>query len=190
VDERVYFDQDFAYAAAHVMSPPFRPKFHQKALWAGLASGSLQTTATDHCCFCAPQKAGGIGDFTKIPNGTAGIEDRMSVLWHHGVGAGRITPEEFVAITSTNAARLFNLMPRKGLIAVGADADLVVWDEQASRVISAKTHHQNVDFNVFEGMEVKGLARTTIANGKVVWSEGTLRAERGAGRYLERKPAS
>jgi dihydropyrimidinase len=190
VDESVYFDQDFAYAAAHVMSPPFRPKFHQKALWAGLAAGSLQTTATDHCCFCAPQKAGGMGDFTKIPNGTAGIEDRMSVLWHHGVRAGRITPEEFVAITSTNAARLFHLMPRKGVIAVGADADLVVWDTAASRVISAKTHHQNVDFNVFEGMEVTGLARTTIANGKVVWHEGTLRAERGAGRYLERRPSN
>ncbi len=186
VDESVYWDPDFAYAAAHVMSPPFRPKHHQKALWAGLASGSLQTTATDHCCFCAPQKAGGVGDFTKIPNGTAGIEDRMSILWHEGVRTGRLTPQEFVAVTSTNAARIFGLMPRKGLIAVGADADLVVWDPAASRTISAKTHHQNVDFNVFEGRTVTGLARSTIANGKLVWHEGSLRAVRGAGRYIKR----
>jgi dihydropyrimidinase len=187
VDESVYWDKNFAFAAAHVMSPPFRPKSHQHALWSGLAAGSLQTTATDHCCFCAPQKAGGMADFTKIPNGTAGIEDRMSVLWHHGVRAGRLTPEEFVAITSTNAARLFNLAPRKGFIAVGADADLVIWDADASRTISAKTHHQNVDFNVFEGMSVTGLARTTIANGKIVWHNGELRAERGAGRYIYRR---
>jgi len=187
IDEQVYWDENFERAAAHVMSPPFRPKHHQKALWAGLASGNLQTTATDHCCFCAPQKAGGIGDFTKIPNGTAGIEDRMSVLWHFGVRSGRLTPEEFVAITSTNAARIFSLMPRKGLIALGADADLVVWDPAATRTISAKTHHQNVDFNVYEGIDVTGLARTTIANGKIVWQDGTLRAMRGAGRYIARR---
>jgi dihydropyrimidinase len=186
VDESVYWDKDFEKAAAHVMSPPFRPKHHQQALWAGLASGNLQTTATDHCCFCAPQKAGGKGDFTKIPNGTAGIEDRLSVLWHHGVRTGRLTPEEFVAITSTNTAKIFNIFPRKGTVAVGADADLVVWDPNASRVISAKTHHQNVDFNVYEGMEVTGLARTTIANGKIVWHDGQLHAVRGAGRYVER----
>jgi dihydropyrimidinase len=190
VDESVYWNQDFSFAAAHVMSPPFRAKHHQKALWAGLASGSLQTTATDHCCFCAPQKAGGAGDFTKIPNGTAGIEDRMSILWHEGVRTGRLTPEEFVAVTSTNTARIFGLMPRKGLIAVGADADLVVWDGEASRTISAKTHHQNVDFNVFEGRTVTGLARTTVANGKIVWHEGELRAVRGAGRYIKRSLAA
>jgi dihydropyrimidinase len=187
VDESVYWDADFERAAAHVMSPPFRPKHHQKALWAGLSSGNLQTTATDHCCFCAPQKAGGMGDFTKIPNGTAGIEDRMSILWHHGVRTGRLTPQEFVAVTSANAARIFSLMPRKGLVAVGADADLVVWDPEASRTISAKTHHQKVDFNVYEGMSVTGLARTTIANGKIVWHDGQLRAVRGAGRYLARR---
>jgi dihydropyrimidinase len=188
IDDSVYGDQDFARAAAHVMSPPFRPKHHQKALWAGLASGSLQTTATDHCCFCAPQKAGGAGDFTKIPNGTAGIEDRMSIIWHEGVRTGRLTPNEFVAVTSTNSARIFNLMPRKGLIAVGADADLVIWDPAASRTISAATHHQNVDFNVFEGRTVTGLARTTVAQGKIVWHDNTLRAVRGAGRYLKRSP--
>jgi dihydropyrimidinase len=186
IDESVYWDKDFAKAAAHVMSPPFRPKHHQKALWAGLAAGTLQTTATDHCCFCAPQKAGGIGDFTKIPNGTAGIEDRMSILWHHGVRTGRLTEQEFVAITSTNTAKIFNIFPRKGAVAVGADADLVVWDPNASRTISASTHHQNIDFNVFEGMNVTGLARSTIANGKLVWHDGDLRAVRGAGRYINR----
>jgi len=188
IDDSVYLDPDFTRAAAHVMSPPFRPKEHQDFLWKALQAGHLQTTATDHCCFCAPQKAAGKDDFTKIPNGCAGIEDRMSLLWHYGVETGRLTPSEFVAVTSTNAARIFNLHPRKGAIEAGADADLVVWDANASRTISAKTHHQNVDFNVFEGRTVKGVASTTIAAGKVVWSGGDLRAERGAGRYLPRKP--
>ena len=187
IDESVYLDSDFTRAAAHVMSPPFRAKEHQDALWKGLQSGHLHTTATDHCSFCAPQKAAGRDDFTKIPNGCAGIEDRMSLLWHYGVETGRLTPSEFVQVTSTNAARIFNLYPRKGAIEVGADADLVVWDANATRTISAKTHHQNVDFNVFEGRTVKGIASQTIAAGKLVWSDGDLRAERGAGQYLSRK---
>lgn len=186
IDESVYQDTDFATAAAYVMSPPFRPKHHQKALWAGLTSGQLQTTATDHCAFCAPQKAAGRDNFTLIPNGTAGIEDRMSVLWHHGVRQGRLTPSEFVAVTSTNTAKIFNIHPRKGAVEVGADADLVLWDPEASRTIAAKTHHQNVDFNVYEGMEVTGLASTTISQGKIVWHKGELRAVKGAGRYIER----
>ena len=188
IDDSVYLDPDFTRAAAHVMSPPFRPKEHQEFLWKALQAGHLQTTATDHCCFCAPQKAAGRDDFTKIPNGCAGIEDRMSLLWHYGVETGRLTPSEFVQVTSTNAARIFNLYPRKGAVEVGSDADLVVWDANASRTISAKTHHQNVDFNIFEGRTVKGIANTTIAAGKVVWSDGALRAERGAGSYLARKP--
>jgi dihydropyrimidinase len=188
IDDSVYRDADFTRAAAHVMSPPFRSKEHQDALWKALQAGHLHTTATDHCCFCAPQKAAGRNDFTKIPNGCAGIEDRMSLLWHYGVETGRLTPSEFVQVTSTNAARIFNLYPRKGSIEVGADADLVVWDANASRTISAKTHHQNVDFNVFEGRTVKGVANQTIAAGKLVWIDGDLRAEAGAGRYLERKP--
>jgi dihydropyrimidinase len=187
IDDSVYLDPDFTRAAAHVMSPPFRPKEHQEVLWRALQAGHLQTTATDHCCFCAPQKAAGRDDFTKIPNGCGGIEDRMSLLWHYGVESGRLTPSEFVQVTSTNAARIFNLYPRKGAVEVGADADLVVWDANASRTISAKTHHQNVDFNVFEGRTVKGVADQTIAGGKVVWARGSLRAERGAGRYLPRK---
>ncbi len=186
VDESVYYDPDFTRAAAHVMSPPFRPKHHQAALWAGLASGSLQTTASDHCCFCAPQKAGGRDNFTRIPNGTAGVEDRMSVLWDQGVRQGRLTAEEFVAVTSTNTAKIFNIHPRKGDIAEGGDADIVVWDADASRTISARTHHQNVDFSVYEGMTVTGLARHTISNGTLIWTDGDLRAVRGAGRYIPR----
>ena len=188
IDDSVYRDADFTRAAAHVMSPPFRGKEHQDALWKALQAGHLHTTATDHCCFCAAQKAAGRNDFTKIPNGCAGIEDRMSLLWHYGVETGRLTPSEFVQVTSTNAAHIFNLYPRKGAIEVGADADLVVWDANATRTISAKTHHQNVDFNVFEGRTVKGVANKTVAAGKLVWSDGDLRAEQGAGRYLQRKP--
>jgi dihydropyrimidinase len=186
IDESVYRHPDWSTAAAHVMSPPFRPKHHQEALWAGLAAGQLQTTATDHCCFCAPQKAQGRNDFTRIPNGTGGVEDRMSVLWHHGVRTGRLTPNEFVAVTSANCARIFNIYPRKGSVSVGADADLVVWDPEGSRTISAKTHHQNVDFNIYEGMEVTGRASHTVSRGKVVWKDGELRTERGVGRYVER----
>ena len=110
----------------------------------------------------------------------------MSVLWHHGVRTGRLTPSEFVRVTSTAAAQIFNIYPRKGAVATGADADLVVWDPSASRTISAKTHHQKIDFNVYEGMEVTGLAKTTLSQGKVVWDDGELRATRGAGRYIDR----
>jgi dihydropyrimidinase len=190
IDESVYKHPNFEVAAAHVMSPPFRAKEHQAALWKGLQSGALQTTATDHCCFCADQKAAGIDDFTLIPNGTGGVEDRMAVLWTHGVRSGRLTKEEFVATTSTNAARIFNLHPHKGVIVEGADADIVVWDPEASRTISVKTHHQKVDFNIFEGMEVKGNPSHTISRGKLTYVKGELRAEKGAGRYQKRKPFS
>lgn len=149
-------------------------------------SGQLQTTATDHCCFCKEQKEAGKADFTRIPNGTPGIEDRMSVLWHFGVKSGKLTPENFVALTSTNTARIFNMYPRKGSITIGADADIVLWDPTAERTISAATHHQNVDYNIYEGMTVSGLARKTISNGKLVWDNGDLKAVKGAGRYLER----
>ncbi len=186
IDDSVYRHPDWSTAAAYVMSPPFRAREHQDALWRGLQSGNLQTTATDHCCFCAPQKAAGRGDFTKIPNGTGGVEDRMSVLWHHGVGKGRLTPNEFVRVTSANAAQIFNIYPRKGSVSVGADADLVVWDPNGTRKISAKTHHQKIDFNIFEGMSVRGIATHTLSQGKVVWAEGKLDAVKGAGRYVDR----
>ncbi|MDI6653265.1 dihydropyrimidinase [Gluconobacter japonicus] len=187
-DESVYQSSDWLQASRYVMSPPFREKSHQQALWGGLSSGQLQTTATDHCCFCRSQKEMGLTDFTRIPNGVPGIEDRMSILWHHGVTSGKLTPEQFVSVTSSNTARIFNLHTRKGLIAAGADADIVLWDPLATRTISSATHHQNVDYNIYEGITVTGVAKKTISQGRVVWDDGTLRAERGQGRYVERKP--
>ncbi len=186
IDDSVYRHPDWDFAAAHVMSPPFRPKKHKEALWRGLQSGMLQTTATDHCCFCTPQKRMGHNNFTQIPNGTGGVEDRMHVLWHHGVNSGRLTMNEFVAITSTNAAKIFNIYPRKGSISVGADADIAIWDPERERTISRETHHQNIDFNIFEGMTVKGINAITISQGKVVYRDGDVRTERGAGRYIPR----
>jgi dihydropyrimidinase len=188
VDDSVYRNPDFAAAAAHVMSPPFRPKGHQEMLWRGLQAGSLHTTATDHCVFCAPQKAAGKANFAQIPNGCGGVEERLAVLWHEGVNTGRLTPNEFVAVTSTNAARIFNLYPRKGLVAAGADADLVVWDPSTSKTLSVKTQKSKVDYNIFEGRTVRGIPMTTISQGKVVYAKGELRTVPGAGRYLKREP--
>ena len=130
----------------------------------------------------------GLEDFRKIPNGTAGVEDRMSVLWHHGVRTGKLTPSEFVSVTSTNTAKIFNIYPKKGSLAVGADADVVIWDPNATRTISKDTHHQNIDFNIFEGMEVTGNAGVTISRGTVVWENGQLKTTEGAGRYINRPP--
>jgi len=186
IDDSVYRDPDFARAAAHVMSPPFRAKDHQAALWKGLQSGSLQTTATDHCCFCADQKAAGKDNFTLIPNGTGGVEDRLAILWTYGVGTGKLTPQEFVAVTSANTAKIFNIYPQKGVIRAGADADIVVWDPAASKTISAKSHQQNVDFNIFEGMTVTGLASHTISGGVLRYKDGELRTEKGSGKYIKR----
>lgn len=188
IDDSVYLNPDWDTAAHYVMSPPFRPRGHQEALWRGLQAGMLQTTATDHCCFCTPQKQAGKDDFRIIPNGTGGVEDRMSVLWHHGVVTGRLTPNEFVRVCSTNAAQIFNIYPRKGAIAIGSDADIVVWDHEATRTISAKTHRQNIDFNIYEGMEVQGVAAVTLSRGEVVWENGTLRTKEGAGEYVPRPP--
>ena len=186
LDDSVYRNPDFASAAAHVMSPPFRPKGHQEALWRGLQSGNLHTTATDHCTFCAAQKAAGRDDFSKIPNGCGGVEERLAVIWDAGVNSGRLTPSEFVAITSANTAKLFNLYPRKGSVSVGADADLVVWDPQGTKTLSAKTQHSLGDFNVFEGRTVRGIPSHTVSQGVLVFAQGELRAERGKGRYLKR----
>jgi dihydropyrimidinase len=186
LDDSVYRHPDFATAAAHVMSPPFRPKGNQEFLWRGLQSGNLHTTATDHCTFCAEQKAAGKDDFAKIPNGCGGVEERLAVIWDAGVNTGRLTPSEFVAITSANTAKLFNLYPQKGSVSVGADADLVVWDPQGSKMLSARTQHSKGDFNVFEGRSVRGIPSHTVSQGKLVYALGDLRAEPGAGRHLKR----
>ena len=186
VDDSAYRNPDFATAAGHVMSPPYREKSHQEALWRGLQAGHLHTTATDHCTFCAAQKAAGKDDFTRIPNGCGGVEERMMVIWDAGVNSGRLTPSEFVAIASANAAKLFNIYPRKGCITPEADADLVLWDPAATRTLSVKTQKSLGDFNVFEGRTVTGAPTTTISQGKVVYVDGDLRAARGAGRYVQR----
>ena len=151
LDDSVYRHPDFATAAAHVMSPPFRPKGNSEFLWKGLQSGNLHTTATDHCTFCAAQKAAGKDDFSKIPNGCGGVEERLAVIWDEGVNTGRLTPSEFVAVTSANTAKLFNIYPQKGSVSVGADADLVVWDPAGTKTLSVKTQHSKGDFNIFEG---------------------------------------
>jgi len=186
IDDSVYRHPDFSVAAAHVMSPPFRGKGHQEALWRGLQSGSLHTTATDHCTFCAAQKAAGKDDFAKIPNGCGGVEERMAVVWDEGVNTGRLTPSEFVAITSANTAKLFNLYPNKGSVSVGADADIVVWDPAGTKTLSAKTQFSKGDYNIFEGRTVRGIPSHTLSQGKLVFVQGDLRAERGAGRYIKR----
>ena len=186
IDDSVYRHPDFATAAAHVMSPPFRPKHHQEFLWRGLQSGQLHTTATDHCTFCAAQKGAGKANFAQIPNGCGGVEERLAVIWDAGVNTGRLTPNEFVAITSANTARIFNLYPRKGTVSVGADADLVLWDPQGTKTLSVKTQHSKGDYNIFEGRKVRGIPTTTISQGKVVFAHGELRAVQGAGRYLKR----
>lgn len=188
IDDSVYRHPDFATAAAHVMSPPFRPKIHQEFLWRGLQSGQLHTTATDHCTFCAQQKAAGTENFAKIPNGCGGIEERMAVIWDAGVNTGRLTPSEFVAITSANTAKLFNLYPTKGCVVEGADADLVLWDPQGTKTISARTQHSKGDFNIFEGRQVRGVPSHTISQGQLVFVNGDLRARQGVGRYT-RRPA-
>ena len=186
VDDSVYRHPDFATAAAHVMSPPFRNKANQEFLWRGLQAGNLHTTATDHCTFCAAQKAAGKDDFAKIPNGCGGVEERLAVIWDEGVNTGRLTPSEFVAVTSANTAKLFNLYPQKGSVSVGADADLVVWDPEGTKTLSAKTQHSKGDFNIFEGRTVRGIPSHTLSQGELVYVQGSLRAVQGKGRYIKR----
>ncbi|CDZ34758.1 Dihydropyrimidinase [Neorhizobium galegae bv. officinalis] len=188
LDESEYFNKDWDHSARRVMSPPFRSKQHQDSLWAGLASGSLQVVATDHCAFTTDQKRTGLGDFRKIPNGTGGLEDRLPMLWTHGVATGRITMNEFVAVTSTNIAKILNIYPRKGAILVGADADIVVLDPNKSKTISAKTQQSAIDYNVFEGKEVTGLPRYTLTRGVVAIEDGAIRTQEGHGQFVKREP--
>ncbi|XP_018324153.1 dihydropyrimidinase-like [Agrilus planipennis] len=176
----------FEEAAGCLMSPPIRPDpTTPRFLMDFLKQGNLQVVGSDNCTFNKEQKKIGMGDFSKIPNGINGLQDRMSVVWEKGVHTGILSPTDFVAVTSTNAAKIFNIYPRKGCIAVGSDADLVVWNPTKTRVISAKTHQHAVDFNIFEGMECHGVPEYVIVNGRVCVDQGQLNIIKGSGRYLE-----
>lgn len=189
LDESEYFNKSWEHAARRVMSPPFRSKEHQDGLWNGLSAGSLQVVATDHCAFGTEKKRMGVNDFTRIPNGTGGLEDRMAVLWTAGVETGRITPEEFVAVTSTNIAKILNIHPRKGALVPGADADIVVWDPKISKTISASNQKSIIDYNVFEGVKVTAQARATLSRGEVIWAWGqNSQPQPGRGRFVPRPP--
>ncbi|XP_006565931.3 dihydropyrimidinase isoform X1 [Apis mellifera] len=186
IDGSEQYGKDIEKARRYVTSPPLRPDSTTPAyLIEHLAQDGLQVTGSDNCTFNAEQKALGKDDFSKIPNGVNGVEDRMSVVWEKGVHAGIMDPTRFVAVTSTNAAKIFNLYPRKGVIAVGSDADIVVWDPNRKRTISAQTHVQAVDFNIFEGMEVHGVPEYVIVEGRVCVDECELKAVHGFGKFVE-----
>lgn len=191
VDGRHMWHQCWRHAAAYVMGPPLRPDpTTPEYLMKMLATGDMHLVGTDNCTFNSDQKAMGKDDFSKIPNGVNGIEDRMAIVWTKGVKTGILTPCEFVKVTSTNAAKIFNIYPRKGRIAVGSDADIVIWNGEAKRVISKDTHHHAVDFNIFEGMEVAGIAEYTISRGRVVWENGVLHTVKGSGKFVPNPPWS
>ncbi|MFP4273547.1 MAG: dihydropyrimidinase [Paracoccaceae bacterium] len=189
LDESEYFNKEWDHAAQRVMSPPFRSKDHQDGLWAGLQAGSLQVVASDHCAFTTEQKRRGLEDFRLIPNGSNGLEERLAVLWTFGVETGRLTPNEFVAVTSSNIAKILNIYPKKGALVEGADADVVVWDPKISRSISVSNHHSVLDYNVFEGVEVSAQARYTISRGEVIWAWGqNSQPQPGRGKFVPRPP--
>lgn len=185
------FDVPGFEGAKYVFTPPLREKWHQAKLWAGLARDQLQVVSTDHCPFCyKDQKELGRGDFTKIPNGGPGIEHRLSLVYTGGVGGGRFSVNRFVELVSTAPAKLFGLYPRKGTIAVGSDADLVIFDPNREETISAKTHHMRVDYSMFEGIRVKGAARQVLVGGKLTIDNGKFVGRAGQGQFIKRQTSS
>ncbi len=173
--------------AKYVFTPPLRPKEHQPKLWEGLQRDHLQVVSTDHCPFCfKDQKILGKDDFTKIPNGGPGIENRLQLIHHHGVNQGKLSLNRFVELTSTTPARIFGMYPKKGEIAPGSDADIVIWDPKAAYTISASTHHMKVDYSMFEGFKVQGNARMVLSRGEVIVDGEKFLAKPGRGRYLKR----
>src|SRR5579863_7261695 len=174
--------------AKYVFTPPLREKWNQEKLWQGLARDTLQVVSTDHCPFCfKEQKELGKNDFTKIPNGGPGVEHRLSLIYSGGVHGGKFSANRFVQLVSTAPAKLFGLYPRKGAIAIGSDADIVIFDPNAEQVISAKTHHMRVDYSMFEGMRVKGVTKTVLSRGRVIIDNGAFTGKPGAGEFLRRK---
>jgi dihydropyrimidinase len=181
------YEQDGFEGAKYVMTPPLREKWNQDKLWQGLAGNDLQVISTDHCPFCfKEQKELGKDDFTKIPNGGPGVEHRMSLIYSGGVAGGRISVNRFVELTSTAAAKLFGLFPRKGTIAVGSDADIVIFDPGKEETISVKSHHMNVDYSAYEGMKVRGMTRTVLSRGQVIIEDGMYTGKPGDGQFLKR----
>lgn len=172
--------------AKYVCSPPLRSSQGQNVLWKGLADGFIQNVATDHCPFCWDQRLLGEDDFRAIPNGLPGVEHRMEQIFHGGVAGGRISLNRWVEICSTAPAKTFGLYPRKGTLAPGADADVVIFDPKANHVLSSRTHHMNVDYSVYEGQELSGAVRTVLLRGKVVVDRGQYRGQGGDGRFLHR----
>jgi dihydropyrimidinase len=187
LDDSLYFQEGFEGAKV-VMSPPLRKEKDQEALWAAINQNLVHHVATDHCPFCTNQKEMGIDDFSKIPNGAPGIEHRVELMYSEGVHRDRISLNKFVEITSTMAAKIFGLFPRKGTIAVGSDADIIVFDPALKHTISADTHHMMVDYSAYEGREVQGKCRTTILRGVVAVDDGIARVDEGFGKYLPRGP--
>ena len=172
--------------AKYVCSPPLRPPRHQAELWRGVRTNDLSVVATDHCPFCFKEQKGlGRGDFSKIPNGLPGVENRVDLIYQ-GVVRGDISVERWVEIVATTPARMFGLYPRKGVIAPGADADIVIYDPGARQTISASTHHMNVDYSVYEGLEITGRVETVLSRGEVIVDNGRFAGEKGHGRFLER----
>lgn len=181
------FDAPGFEGAKYVFTPPLREKWHQEKLWNGLKRDHLQVVSTDHCPFCfKEQKELGRDDFTKIPNGGPGIEHRMSLIYSGGVGQGRFTENRFVELVSTTPAKLFGLYPRKGTIAVGSDADLVIFDPSRKHTISARNHHMRVDYSMFEGIQVTGMPDVVLSRGRVVVEGDKFLGRAGAGEFLKR----
>ncbi len=190
LDYSLYEREGFE-GAKWVMTPPLREKWNQDKLWQGLQGNDLQVVSTDHCPFCfKEQKELGRDDFTKIPNGGPGVEHRMSLIYNGGVAGGRISLNRFVELTSTSAAKLFGLFPRKGTIAVGSDADIVIFDPNEEMTISSSTHHMNVDYSAYEGTRVKGVTKTVLSRGKVVIDDGKFVGKSGDGQFLKRNTFS
>jgi dihydropyrimidinase len=176
--------------AKWVMSPPLREKKDQESLWAGINQGSVQVVATDHCPFKWEQKLMGKDDFSKIPNGHPAIEHRMELLFSEGVNKGKISVNKFVEVTSTNAAKIFGMFPQKGSLAPGSDADIIIFDPNEEHVLSAKTHHMNVDYSAYEGWKVKGKTKTVIMRGKIAVDNNQLQIKAGYGKFIKRKKVS
>ncbi|WOH07904.1 hypothetical protein DCAR_0727338 [Daucus carota subsp. sativus] len=190
LDDSSLWDPDFISAAKFVMSPPIRESGHGKALQQALSTGVLQLVGTDHCTFNSTQKAIGVDDFRKIPNGVNGIEERMHLVWDTMVESGQISITDYVRITSTECARIFNIYPRKGAILAGSDADIIILNPSSSFEISARSHHSRSDTNVYDGRKGKGKIEVTIAGGRIVWDNGFLNVVPGSGKYIEMPPHS